>query len=112
MRPRPDNPPIIPFGLSLSKPYRARHIMRRRDPPTCQSVTLQINTRLIDMARVIGADSSELTNELVGAKIEREYWKRWNTDNAEAITHYNARIEREGLFSDRYRTFMRPDQQP
>jgi antitoxin CcdA len=39
-------------------------------------------------------------------------WKLWNSDNAEAIAHYNARIEREGLFSDRYRTFMRPDQQP
>jgi Post-segregation antitoxin CcdA len=34
-------------------------------------------------------------------------WKRWAADNAEAIAHYNARIEREGLFSDRHRTFMR-----
>jgi post-segregation antitoxin (ccd killing protein) len=23
-------------------------------------------------------------------------WKRWAADNAEAIAHYNARIEREG----------------
>jgi antitoxin CcdA len=38
----------------------------------------------------------------------KQYWQRWNVDNAEAIAHYNARVEREGLFSDRYRTFMRP----
>ncbi len=45
--------------------------MRRRNPPTCQPVTLQIETRLIDMARVIGADLSELTNELVGGTLMR-----------------------------------------
>ena len=70
-RPPPDNPSPSPFGLSLSKPHRARSIMRRRDPPTCQPVTLQIDTRLIDMAQVIGADLSELTNELVGGTLMR-----------------------------------------
>jgi len=30
-------------------------------------------------------------------------------NNKEAIDHYNARIAKEGLFSDRYRTFMRPE---
>jgi antitoxin CcdA len=44
-----------------------------------------------------------------GAKVRN--WKRWNADNAQAIAHYNARIEREGLPLERYRTFMRSDQQ-
>jgi antitoxin CcdA len=85
--------------------------MRRTDPLPRRTVTLQLSERLIDMAETIGADLSERAERLLGAEIEREYWKRWNTDNAEAIAHYNARIEREGLFSDRYRTFMRPDKQ-
>jgi antitoxin CcdA len=38
-------------------------------------------------------------------------WKRWNTDNAEAIAHYNARVEQEGLPLERYRTFVCSDQQ-
>ena len=37
---------------------------------------------------------------------------QWQHDNAEAIANYNARIQREGLFADRYRTFMWADQQP
>ena len=38
------------------------------------------------------------------------YWERWNTENKpRPSTHYNARIEREGLFADWYRSFMRAD---
>jgi post-segregation antitoxin (ccd killing protein) len=33
---------------------------------------------------------------------------RRTEDNAQAVAHHNARIEREGLFSNRYRTFTRP----
>jgi antitoxin CcdA len=88
-----------------------REPLRRAHPLPRRAVTLQLSERLIGMAETIGADLSERAERLLGAEIEREYWRRWNTDNAEAIAHYNARIEREGLFSDRYRTFMRPDKQ-
>ena len=46
---------------------------------------------------------------LLAAEVERQYWARWNEDNKEAIAAYNERVEREGLWSDRYRTFMRPE---
>jgi antitoxin CcdA len=45
---------------------------------------------------------------LLTEAVLKQYWERWNEDNAEAIAAYNERIEREGLFSDRVRTFMRP----
>jgi antitoxin CcdA len=51
---------------------------------------------------------SQTVDALLTEEVLRQYWARWQDDNAEAIADYNARIEREGLFSDRYRTFMRP----
>jgi antitoxin CcdA len=82
--------------------------MRRTEPLTRTTVTLQLSDRLLSMAETIGADLSELAERLLTAEVEPQYWARWNSDNAQAIAHYNARIEREGLFSDRHRTFMRP----
>jgi hypothetical protein len=38
----------------------------------------------------------------------RAHGPGWAAANAKAIAHYNARIEREGLFSDRVHTFMNP----
>jgi antitoxin CcdA len=39
--------------------------------------------------------------------VQRRSWERWNADNKEAIEHYNARIEREGVLLARYRSFMK-----
>jgi antitoxin CcdA len=51
---------------------------------------------------------SQVVDALLTDAVMKRYWERWQHDNAAAIADYNARIEREGLFSDRYRTFMRP----
>ncbi len=81
--------------------------MRRfRDAPK-RSVNLSLNSAVLELAREMGMNISQTVDGLLAAEVERVYWSRWNEENAEAIAHYNARIEREGLFSDRYRTFMR-----
>lgn len=74
-----------------------------------RAVNLTLNSKVLDMAREMGMNISQTVDSLLTEAVLREYWQRWNTDNAEAIAAYNARIEREGLFSDRYRTFMRPE---
>ncbi len=71
-------------------------------------INLSLNAKVLDMAREMGLNISQTVDALLTEEVLRQYWQRWNTDNAEAIAHYNARIEREGLFSDSYRTFMRP----
>jgi len=52
---------------------------------------------------------SQTVDELLTEAVLKRYWAEWNVNNKEAIDHYNARIAKEGLFSDRYRTFMRPE---
>ena len=73
-----------------------------------RAINLTLNAKVLDMARDMDLNISQTVDALLTVEVLRQYWQRWNKDNAEAIAHYNARIEREGLFSDRWRTFMRP----
>ena len=74
-----------------------------------RAVNLTINAKVLDMAREMGINISQTVDALLTEEVLRQHWLRWNEDNKEAIADYNARIEREGLFSDRYRSFMRAD---
>lgn len=72
-------------------------------------VNLSLNSKVLEMAREMGMNVSQTVDALLTEEVLKQHWKRWNEDNAEAIADYNARIEREGCFADRYRTFMRPE---
>ncbi len=76
-----------------------------------RAINLTLNSKVLDLAREMGLNISQTVDALLTEEVLRQHWQRWKHDNAEAIAHYNARIEREGLFSDRYRTFMRSDLQ-
>ncbi|WP_284614551.1 type II toxin-antitoxin system CcdA family antitoxin [Aquabacterium humicola] len=71
-------------------------------------INLSLNAKVLDMAKEMGMNISQTVDALLTEEVLKQHWARWQQDNAQAITDYNARIEREGLFSDRYRTFMRP----
>ena len=75
-----------------------------------RAINLSLNSKVLDMARDMGMNISQTVDGLLTEAVLKQYWERWNEDNAEAIAAYNERIEREGLFSDRVRTFMRPGQ--
>ena len=74
-----------------------------------RAVNLSLNAKVLDMAREMGLNISQTVDALLTEDVLKQHWARWQQDNAEAIADYNARVEREGLFSDRYRTFMRED---
>ena len=52
------------------------------------------------------ADDGATVDELLTAEVQRRYWQRWNEDNQGAIADYNARIERDGTFSQRIQRFL------
>ena len=70
-------------------------------------INLSLNAKILDKAKEMGLNISQTVDALLTEEVMRQYWQRWQVDNAQAIADYNARIEREGCFSDRYRTFMR-----
>jgi antitoxin CcdA len=86
-----------------------RHtIMRSIRQAPKRPINLSLNSKVLDMARDMGLNISQTVDTLLTEAVLKQYWERWQHDNAEAIAAYNERIEREGLFSDRYRSFMRP----
>ena len=73
-----------------------------------RAINLSLNSKVLDMAREMGMNISHTVDELLTEAVMKRYWQQWQHENADAIAAYNQRIEREGLFSDRYRSFMRP----
>jgi antitoxin CcdA len=71
-----------------------------------RAINLSLNAKVLDMAREMNMNISQTVDALLTEAVLNQYWARWQSDNAEAIEHYNARVAREGSFADRYRTFM------
>lgn len=72
-------------------------------------VNLSLNSKVLELAREMGMNISQTVDRLLTEEVMKQYWARWQEDNKEAIAEYNARIAREGLPLERYRSFMRPE---
>ena len=81
--------------------------MLRFDDAPKRATNLSLNAKVLEAAREMGMNLSATVDALLTEEVRRRYWERWNAQNKEAIEHYNARIEREGLPLARYRSFMR-----
>jgi antitoxin CcdA len=68
-------------------------------------INLSINAHTLDQAKKLGMNLSKTVDAFLQEEVKRRYWEQWNEENAQAIDHYNARIEREGLPLAQYRTF-------
>ena len=71
-------------------------------------VNLSLNSTVLEMAKEMGMNISQTVDELLTEAVLKRYWAEWQVNNREAIEQYNARVASEGLFSDKYRSFMRP----
>ena len=83
-------------------------MFRTADAPK-RAANLSLNSKVLDMAKELGMNVSATVDALLAAEVEKRYWERWNEQNKEAIAHYNARIEREGLPLAQYRRFARDE---
>jgi antitoxin CcdA len=75
--------------------------MLRFDDSPKRATNLSLNAKVLEMARELGMNISQTVDTLLAEEVRKRYFERWNVDNAEAIAHYNARIEREGTLSQR-----------
>ena len=81
--------------------------MLRPQRPVKRPTNLSLNAEVLDMARELGMNISRTVDELLAQEVQRRYWARWNDDNKDAISNYNARIQRDGLPLAKYRTFLK-----
>ncbi len=80
--------------------------MLRFDDSPKRATNLTLNAKVLDTAKELGLNISATVDELLTAEVQRRYWQRWNEDNQVAIADYNARIERDGTFSQRIQRFL------
>jgi antitoxin CcdA len=66
---------------------------------------LSLNSKVLEKARELGMNVSQTVDALLAAEVRRCYWQKWNEENKDAVTEYNARIASEGLPLTKYRTF-------
>ncbi len=72
-----------------------------------RATNLTLNARMLDTAKALDINLSATVDRLLAEEIRRLYRDQWLIRNREAVDGYNARIERNGSFSDGYRNFMR-----
>lgn len=80
--------------------------MPRLDDAPKRPTNLSLDSKVLDLARELGMNLSQTVDALLAAEVQRRYLERWNEDNKAAVEAYNARIEREGTFSQRLQRYL------
>jgi len=63
-----------------------------------QRLNITVRGDLIERARLAGLNISSVVEESLEQRLRKAEGERWLAENAEAIAHHNARVEREGLW--------------
>ncbi|MES2682960.1 MAG: type II toxin-antitoxin system CcdA family antitoxin [Pseudomonadota bacterium] len=63
-----------------------------------QRLNVTVRGDLIERAREQGMNISSVLEESLTERLRKADSQRWLAENAEAIAHHNARIERDGLW--------------
>lgn len=70
-----------------------------------KAVNLRIDRDLIDQAKAMGINLSQLLESSLGDILRRKQQQMWMADNREAIDAYNQRVDKRGVFSRGLRRF-------
>jgi len=73
--------------------------------PQKKSTNLSINSDLLRRARAHKINLSRTLEERLTEILREQERESWRLENAEAISDYNARIEKNGVFSEGLRSF-------
>ncbi len=84
--------------------------MRRTAVSTAKkAANLTVRADLLEEARARKINLSQTLETALAAELKKQREAEWLEQNKAAIEAYNRHVEKHGLFSDRYRTFMRED---
>ena len=81
-------------------------IVRQTETASKRAINLSLNAQVLLSAKDLGMNISQTVDELLTQEVERRRLALWNEENRDAIAQYNARIEREGTFTQRIRQHL------
>lgn len=91
-----------PAAKRRAKPRRpAKPIRQARKAPT----NLSLSVDLVRRAKVLGLNLSNVVEAALEQAIVEAERVRWLAENDQAITDYNAFVEKHGVFGDEFREF-------
>ncbi|MCM2336225.1 MAG: type II toxin-antitoxin system CcdA family antitoxin [Pseudomonas sp.] len=70
-----------------------------------RATNVSINQGLLEEAKALDINLSATLERALEAEVRARKRERWLAENREAIEAYNARVERDGVFSDGLRSF-------
>ncbi len=80
--------------------------MRQTETASKRAINLSLNAQVLTSAKDLGMNISQTVDELLTQEVQRRRLALWNEENRDAIAQYNARIEREGTFTQRIRQHL------
>jgi antitoxin CcdA len=69
------------------------------------ATNLSARADIVAEAKALGVNLSEVFESALIEAVRRKRQEAWLAENREAIESYNARVTRDGLFSDTWRKF-------
>jgi len=70
-----------------------------------KNTNLSINSDLLLKAKEYKINLSNSLEKILEGELRLKEKEKWHNSNKEAINSYNLRIEKDGLFSDNFRSF-------
>jgi antitoxin CcdA len=74
-----------------------------------KAANLTVRADLLEEARAYKINLSQTLEAALAVELKKRREATWLKENEGAIAAYNRHVEKNGLFSDRFRSFMRED---
>ena len=87
----------------LAKPSPAKQVRRR--PPRKAPTNLSLRIDLVQRAKALGLNLSEVVEGALEDAIRKAEQARWLAENEKAIEYYNSFVEKHGVFGEEFRQF-------
>lgn len=92
-----------PAKQASAKQVPAKQVRRRpaRKAPT----NLSLRIDLVQRAKALGLNLSEVVESALAEAIRKEEQARWLAENEKAIEYYNSFVEKHGVFGEEFRQY-------
>lgn len=80
-------------------------MLQKTPKPTRKPTNVSLDTRLVEEAKALGLNLSQLAEAALAKAVSAEKSRRWREENREAIESSNEYVERNGLPLAKYRLF-------
>lgn len=87
----------------VAKPSPAKQVRRRPARKAATNLSLRID--LVQRAKALGLNLSEVVESALQEAIRKEEQARWLAENEKAIEYYNSVVEKYGLFGEEFRQY-------